>query len=381
MSKAFDSAKELEYISYDSTNNRINFGVSISSNNSAIGGQDDWVRTQANAAFIKANTAISYGSNTANTSFVAIPIGNTAQRPSNAANGALRFNTTLNQLETYMPTGGWVGLIKDQYAAEVLVVAGGGGGGAGSPGYNAGGGAGGLIYQASVSFIPGTSYGITIGAGGVAGANGSNTIFASGQPQQQIAFGGGSGAGSLNSPVASQGGSGGGGGYGPTISAKTNGANSFVTSPSQGYPGGAGYNWSSGAGTGGGGGAGAPGQDASTNYNVAPSKGGNGGDGLSYFGSYWAGGGGGGAQSAPAGLGGAGGGGNGQSPLGPTTGSAGTTNTGGGGGGGGNVAGLAGGSGVVVIRYLGVQRGTGGNVSYDGTYTKHTFTGTGSFVA
>lgn len=30
-----------------------------------------------------------------------LPVGNTAQRPSNAANGAMRFNTTTNSVEVY----------------------------------------------------------------------------------------------------------------------------------------------------------------------------------------------------------------------------------------------------------------------------------------
>jgi hypothetical protein len=51
----------------------------------------------------------------------------------------------------------------------------------------------------------------------------------------------------------------------------------------------------------------------------------------------------------------------------------GTANTGGGGGGGQNVSAGSGGSGVVIIRYLGAQRGTGGTVTSAGGYTYHTF--------
>jgi hypothetical protein len=71
---------------------------------------------------------------------------------------------------------------------------------------------------------------------------------------------------------------------------------------------------------------------------------------------------------------------------------AGTTNTGGGGGGGtgieapasglsGRNAGKAGGSGIVIIRYLGSQIGSGGAVTSSGGYTYHTFTSSGTFTA
>jgi hypothetical protein len=71
---------------------------------------------------------------------------------------------------------------------------------------------------------------------------------------------------------------------------------------------------------------------------------------------------------------------------------AGTANTGGGGGGGtgieapasgltGRNAGKAGGSGIVIIRYAGAQRGTGGTVVTTGGYTYHTFTSSGTYTA
>ena len=41
-----------------------------------------------------------------------------------------------------------------------------------------------------------------------------------------------------------------------------------------------------------------------------------------------------------------------------------------------------GGSGVVIIRYPGLQRGTtGGTVTFSGGYTYHTFTSSGTFTA
>jgi hypothetical protein len=56
----------------------------------------------------------------------------------------------------------------------------------------------------------------------------------------------------------------------------------------------------------------------------------------------------------------------------------------GGGGNNGNVTGSslgAGGSGAVIIRYAGAQRGTGGTVTSAGGYTYHTFTSSGTFTA
>ena len=63
---------------------------------------------------------------------------------------------------------------------------------------------------------------------------------------------------------------------------------------------------------------------------------------------------------------------------------AGTANTGGGGGAGtaGNSGnGKAGGSGIVIVRYSGSQRGSGGTVTTTGGYTYHVFTSGGTFTA
>jgi hypothetical protein len=63
----------------------------------------------------------------------------------------------------------------------------------------------------------------------------------------------------------------------------------------------------------------------------------------------------------------------------------GTANTGGGGGGAGFDGafrpGGNGGSGIVIIRYAGAQRGTGGTVTSSGGFTIHTFTSSGTFTA
>ena len=69
-------------------------------------------------------------------------------------------------------------------------------------------------------------------------------------------------------------------------------------------------------------------------------------------------------------------------------GGSGTWNDGGGGGAGGIGSGFSGsgnpgngGSGVVIIRYLGSQRGYGGTVTSSGGYTYHTFTTSGTYTA
>jgi hypothetical protein len=41
----------------------------------------------------------------------------------------------------------------------------------------------------------------------------------------------------------------------------------------------------------------------------------------------------------------------------------------------------SGGSGIVIIRYTGAQRGTGGVVTAAGGYTIHTFTTSGTYTA
>ena len=264
------------------------------------------------------------------------------------------------------------------YLVEYVIISGGGGGAAN---WAAGGGAGG--YRSSVvgensgggtsaetraTVSPGTSYSITVGAGGASGSNGSNSS----------AFGltatGGGFSGGSNSNAGSSGGSGAGGwnvaGYAGTAG--------------QGFAGGTG-NATTGA-PGGGGGAGAVGAAGSTTGGSASGVGGNGGAGVSssITGSAVTragGGGAGGTQGGGAGTGGAGGGGNGGGYIG--AGAAGAVNTGGGGGGGGsnNGGGSTGGSGVVIVRYPGTPVATGGTITQSGGYTIHTFTSSGTFIA
>lgn len=245
---------------------------------------------------------------------------------------------------------------------ELIVV--GGGGGAGSN-YGGGAGAGGLITS-SGQLSSGT-YQVIVGsggAGGFGGANGENSRFGN-----LVAVGGGA------SPLGN-GGSGGG----------ASGASGFGVFGSgtlgQGNNGGVIYNSTS---PGGGGGAGSTAGAASNN------TGGAGGSGsfsavfaLTGFGSPagWFAGGGGGAGSGVRGVGGIGGGGTAGAGTIPSNGN-GVANTGGGGGGTVNAGvGGNGGSGVVMVRYTGSPRGTGGSITQYGPYTYHIFSnpGTSSFT-
>jgi hypothetical protein len=324
------------------------------------------------------NTIYLDAGNANGTGALLTPSGTTAQRPANPIVGMQRWNTTIGGMEVYIGPG-WQTIASTAYSVEYLVVAGGGGGGWD---YGGGGGAGGLLQGSALSVSPGTSYTITIGAGGAGGINssgskaGTNGSNSSGLSNTAIGGGGGMG-GAGSAETAKSGGSGGGGGWAlPTGGSGTVG---------QGNAGGtsAGSSASSNVATGGGGGAGAVGQSG-----VASSKSGNGGVGLNWqsLGTFYGGGGGGGgflSYSVAAGTGGSGGGGNGGLQAVAST--AGAVNTGGGGGGDGGGPGLgasAGGSGIVIIRYAGsVQRATGGTVTITGGYVIHTFTSSGTFTA
>jgi hypothetical protein len=324
------------------------------------------------------NTIYLDAGNANGTGALLTPSGTTAQRPANPIVGMQRWNTTIGGMEVYIGPG-WQTIASTAYSVEYLVVAGGGGGGWD---YGGGGGAGGLLQGSALSVSPGTSYTITIGAGGAGGINssgskpGTNGSNSSGLSNTAIGGGGGMG-GAATGESARSGGSGGGGGWAlPTGGSGTVG---------QGNAGGtsAGSSASTNVATGGGGGAGAVGQSG-----VASSKSGNGGVGLNWqsLGTFYGGGGGGGgflSYSVAAGTGGSGGGGNGGLQAVAST--AGAVNTGGGGGGDGGGPGLgasAGGSGIVIIRYLGtVQRATGGTVTITGGYVIHTFTSSGTYVA
>jgi hypothetical protein len=293
--------------------------------------------------------------NNTSTGYFDLPVGTTAQRPGSPTVGMIRYNTSTSEYEVYSGTE-WQYLNRSPYAYSVdyLVIAG-GGGGCGAAQRGGGGGAGGY-REATTTLSIGTAYTVTIGAGGAATSNGSDSVFGS-----ITSTGGGRGANSTLTGGA--GGSGGGGG-------NAGGGGGAGTS-GQGFNGGASEGFS---GTGGGGGANGVGANGL-------SGGGSGGSGKtsSINGtSTTRGGGGGGGNSS--GNGGAGGGGSGAAGSGSPT--SGTVNTGGGGGGNWDGSGTAsGGSGIVIIRYLGSQRGTGGTVTSSGGYTIHTFTSSGTYTA
>ena len=335
--------------------------------------------------------AVSGQSNSA-TDFFALPSGTTAQRPASASVGYIRHNSDDNVIETYDGTN-WV-VIGDQtgsYEADVFIVAGGGSGGypQGSN-YGGGGGAGGLVWVQNISIASATSYSIVVGAGGSAkttGGNGNKGSNSSAFGLTAIGGGGGGAQQYSSSSAAQDGGSGGGGGY-PSGGA---GAAGQGIQPDQignagiygfGNDGGAGNTNPNGGG--GGGGAGSAGLSGNTS---TPPNGGSGQNFSSQFGttygeSGWFAGGGGGSNQAgyPTPSGGQGGGGRGT-VYNTMTSLAGTANTGGGGGAGSaGGASKAGGSGIVIIRYPGSQKGFGGAVYAHSGYTIHVFTSSGTYT-
>lgn len=305
------------------------------------------------------------------TGSLTLPSGTIANRPSLSSTVIVQWSNTGTQSVSTL--SGSASTTSTSWTCpagvnsiEVLVVAGGGAGG----GYHGGGGgAGGVIYNSTFPVTASTTYSVTVGQGGSAatqtsntGNPGSNSVFAT-----LTAIGGGAGLSQGSTPQArNNGGSGGG--------ASDNNTGTFTTGGSgtagQGHSGGGFFGDGNNAlvnyPTSGGGGAGGPGTGADS------VSGGAGGPGLCFditgTPTYY-GGGGGGTQlgvgattgfspSAAYGLGGIGGGGTGGYTL--TTGGAATRNStsgvnGTGGGGGGfqysNLGGGAGGSGTVVIRY------------------------------
>ena len=240
---------------------------------------------------------------------------------------------------------------SNTYDVEYLLVA--GGGTNRYNGYNpwvGGGGAGGTI-DSTATITPGSNYTVTIGAGG----NNSQSSAPGSSVFGVNTTGGGLGCNQGGGQTT--GGSGGGG-----INA---GANGIAGQGNRGGPGGGTY-------VGGGGG----GKGAQAN-NI------NGGNGINWkgLGTYYAGGGGGAGRSTP-GNGGQGGGGRGGYSGGQ--GQNGTPNRGGGGAGSENFqpyANKLGGSGIVIIRYSGPQRGNGGSVTNTGGYTYHTFNSSSNYTA
>ena len=259
-----------------------------------------------------------------------------------------------------------------------LIVAGGGGGGTQSGG---GGGAGGLL-TGTTTLTAGTTYTVTVGAGGngsgtgpTAAQDGGNSVLSGTGFTTLTAIGGGKG-GIYNGGAGGTGGSGGGG-------AVNNGVGGSGTS-GQGNAGAAG-GVDNGSATDFGGGGGGAGEAGNTD---GP---GHGGDGvqssITGTATYYAGGGAGAhhpASQSPA-SGGQGGGGAGvNSSTNSGNGYPGTANTGGGGGAGSehNNTGGAGGSGVVIIRTTSTAASTTGSptLTTDGSFNVYKFTANGTIT-
>jgi hypothetical protein len=295
-----------------------------------------------------------------------LPTGTTAQRPTGDA-GMVRMNTTTGQPEWYnTATSMWAAFAEQTngYLVEYLVV---GGGGAGGYDNGAGGGAGGFVLGCELGVVSCMGYSVIVGAGGspttgVSGFGGASCF------NGVVALGGG-GAGGQSS-IGGDGGSGGGSMYYP-IGAIRGGFGTI----GQGFEGGCWTTLSSPWIGSGGGGASQRGFDGPFNGM------GGAGKASTLLGNtcYYAGGGNGSGDSPGCQTQSLGGGGIAGNPTGGNA----NTNSGSGGGGGingGNYGGN-GGSGVVIIRYAGCQRGSGGTIcSYCGT-TIHVFTSSGTFVA
>ena len=301
-------------------------------------------------------------------------------------------------INPYTITASVITVPFDSYAVAEYIMIGGGAsgqnGGRNQPNLSgAGGGAGGLVSGSNMIILPDSVYTVTIGIGGISSeasgsVNGTDSSFVTGSTFYLRAPGGG-----IANP--STGGSGGGATGGPaqfqsytgSASIPATGSGTFFTNIT-GSKGGNGYAANTPSAptatfsiSGGGGGAGGAGQNASTGNTC--NDGGAGGAGvynamvaaiLGVSGSLAAGGDGG---LAPGGC---------SDSLGGNGTDAQFFGGGGQGGhGDGNNnnfwRGGYGKDGVFILKYLGTQKGRGGTVTYDGTYTYHTYTSSGLFYS
>lgn len=246
------------------------------------------------------------------------------------------------------------------YTINYVIVGGGGGGGM----QHAGGGGGGGVKSGSLTVTPGTTYPISIGAGGLGctGYNNQGGAWLGLNGGHTLAFGiYGYGGGAGNGGVGANGGCGGGGGY-PDPN-----QGGFTIDGSQGYNAAQSVTSSYPYGGGGGGGAGQAGNDI------------NGGAGRSGWWGQYAGGGGGGYAGGAGGAGGGGAGGGGSAS------GQHAFNWGAGGGGGGNLGVGLGGNGyggLVYIYYTGGPKTTvNGNGYASGANYFYYWYSSGSFTA
>ena len=139
-------------------------------------------------------------------------------------------------------------------SVEYLVVAGGGGGGTvnDNQAYGGGGGAGGLLANTATDLLGGTTYTITIGAGGtstggsgggVGGINGSNSSISGSGFTSVVSVGGGAGGARIVGANSSGTGGNGGSGGGSQRYASGRGigiypGSTYIDAPRQGYDGG-----------------------------------------------------------------------------------------------------------------------------------------------
>ena len=116
----------------------------------------------------------------------------------NQATGSLFFDTSAKLFKVFQSGAGAINVASQPftpeppavpYSVDFLVIAGGGGGNCGGGGAGAGGyrnsygseaSGGGGSSESSLTFNPGTVYTITVGAGGAAGANSSDTATLTG---------------------------------------------------------------------------------------------------------------------------------------------------------------------------------------------------------
>jgi hypothetical protein len=329
----------------------------------------------ANVTFI-GNTQVlaNLAANSTQTSAWSIPFGGNAARPGVPFGGMIRYNTDYNVPEWYSNvTAAWYSFSNPiaptppaAITMRYLVVA---GGASGASRIGAGGGAGGLL-TGNVTITSGTTYTITVGAGGAAvtsnpgrlGTNGGNSSISGSGLTTINSIGGGGGGAYIGSSASAgvSGGSGGGGTWSGNGGVNTPGSGTA----GQGFAGGSGSSSPSFIAGGGGGGASAVG------VSVTSTSGGTGGAGVvsNIMGAnvtYGGGGGGCASTTSPVGQGGTGGGGAGSNGNNNAT--AGTNFLGGGGGGARNdsdttnIVSGKGGDGVVIIRLA--------NVNYSGSYT------------
>ena len=234
-----------------------------------------------------------------------VPVGTTAQQPTTAYAGMLRFNSTINRMEYYNNSSQWIQIalistyggndvfthndykihvftgggnfILDGSSGriDVLIVAGGGGGGTDNAGA---GGAGGLIFKPDIDIEPG-NYIISIGTGGTGAVVQGTTATAGGDTTAfgLTAKGGGYGNNGNTGDGSSNSGGSGGGGDGERNTSGGTETQSLQSGDSSTYGhGNDGGNYGGNSG-GGGGGAGTAGANGDS---VATGVGGVGGDGL-----------------------------------------------------------------------------------------------------